>query len=57
MRIPRPGRRSKGETRKGTAMTKSLLIAAVASLVFTQDSPFNGKDLTGWKLKGAEAKN
>ena len=38
-------------------MTKNLLIAAVAVLLGAQDSPFNGKDLTGWKFKGSEARN
>src|SRR4030095_6149117 len=36
---------------------KTLLLAAVAVLLIAQDSPFNGKDLTGWKFKGSEAKS
>jgi hypothetical protein len=38
-------------------MTKSLVIAAAAVLLAAQDSPFNGKDLSGWKFKGPEAKS
>ena len=38
-------------------MTRITLLAAVAVLLFPQESPFNGKDLTGWKFKGSEAKN
>ena len=36
-------------------MTRTLLILAAAVLL--QDSPFNGKDLSGWKTKGREAKS
>src|SRR5215831_15303422 len=38
-------------------MTPSLLLAAAAVLLVPQDSPFNGKDLTGWKCKGPDAKS
>src|SRR6185436_18969152 len=36
---------------------KMLLLAALATLMATQDTPFNGKDLSGWKFKGSEAKS
>jgi hypothetical protein len=38
-------------------MTKGLWLAALAGLLSVQESPFNGKDLTGWKIKGPEARN
>ncbi|HVE40119.1 MAG TPA: DUF1080 domain-containing protein [Planctomycetota bacterium] len=39
-------------------MTKTILLLALAALFApVQDTPFNGKDLSGWKFKGGEAKN
>jgi hypothetical protein len=38
-------------------MTKGLLLAALAGLLSLQESLFNGKDLTGWKIKGPESRN
>jgi len=34
-----------------------ILIAAAVLMLVPQDSPFNGKDLAGWKFKGSEAKS
>lgn len=39
-------------------MTKMLLISALAMFcAVPQDSPFNGKDFTGWKFKGGVEKS
>jgi Domain of Unknown Function (DUF1080) len=39
-------------------VTKTILLLALAALFSSsQDSPFNGQDLSGWKFKGGEAKN
>lgn len=38
-------------------MTTKLLLLAFALGLCVQDAPFNGKDLTGWKVKGAAEKS
>jgi hypothetical protein len=39
-------------------MTKTLLLLALAALLSApQELPFNGKDFSGWKFKGGEAKS
>ena len=38
-------------------MTRTLLLLALsATVAAAQDTPFNGKDFTGWTFKGGEAK-
>ena len=38
-------------------MTKTILLLAASLLCLAQDTPFNGKDFSGWKFKGGEAKS
>jgi len=39
-------------------MTKTILLVALAALLSApQDTPFNGRDFSGWKFKGGEAKS
>jgi hypothetical protein len=38
-------------------MAKTILLFATAAALLIQDSPFNGKDFSGWKFKGGESKS